>query len=125
MKEKLITEKVIGCAYTVYNKMGSGFLESVYEKCLKIELLKLGLKVETQKPIEVRYEGKIVGEFVSDILVEGNIIVELKAIHQLNKIHEAQLVNYLTATGLDIGLLINFSDECVQVKRKVRVLNKK
>lgn len=125
MKEKLITEKIIGCAYTVYNKMGSGFLESVYEKCLKIELLKLGLKVETQKPIEVRYEGKIVGEFVSNILVDGNIIVELKAIHQLNKIHEAQLVNYLTATGLDIGLLINFSDECVQVKRKVRVLNKK
>jgi len=125
MKDKLITEKIIGCAYTVYNKMGSGFLESVYEKCLKIELLKLGLKVETQKPIEVRYEGKIVGEFVSDILVEGNIIVELKAIHQLNKIHEAQLVNYLTATGLDIGLLINFSDEFVQVKRKVRVLNKK
>ena len=124
MEDQLVTEKIIGCAYTVYNKMGSGFLESVYENCLKIELLKLGLKVETQKPLQVRYEGKIVGDFMADILVEDKIIIELKAIHQLNKIHEAQLVNYLTATGLDLGLLINFSDERVQVKRKVRVLNK-
>ena len=123
-ENKELTEKIIGCAYRVYNKMGSGFLESVYEKCMMIELLKSGLNAENQKQIQIEYDGKIVGDFAADIFVENKIIVELKAIRELTKIHEAQLVNYLTATGLDLGLLINFSDERVQVKRKVRILKK-
>jgi GxxExxY protein len=122
MIQKEITERIIGCAYNVYNSMGSGFLESVYERCLLIELKKCGLKTESQKPIKVKYNGEIVGDFIADLLVEDKIIVELKAIRELNKTHETQLVNYLTATGLDLGLLINFSDERVQIKRKVRIL---
>ena len=125
MIQKEITEKIIGCAYKVYNNLGSGFLESVYEKCLLIELKKHGLKAENQKTIKVKYDNEIVGDFIADLLVEDKIIIELKAIRELNKIHEAQLVNYLTATGLDIGLLINFADERVQIKRKVRKLKQK
>ena len=125
MIQKEITEKIIGCAYKVYNNLGSGFLESVYEKCLLIELKKHGLKAEHQKTIKVNYDNEIVGDFIADLLFEDKIIIELKAIRELNKIHEAQLVNYLTATGLDLGLLINFADERVQIKRKVRKLKQK
>jgi len=119
-----ITEKIIGCAYRVYNTMGFGFLESVYEKCLLIELRKAGLNVESQKPITVRYEEEVVGEFVADLLVEDVIIVELKSVRVLAKVHEAQLVNYLVATGKDVGLLVNFGEQKVEVKRKVRNLDK-
>ena len=122
MEKEEITEKIIGCAFIVYNKMGSGFLESVYERCLLIELKKSGLCAKSQQTINVRYDNQIVGEFTADIIVENSIIVELKAVSQLTKIHETQLVNYLVSTGLDIGLLINFGAENVQVKRKVRVL---
>ena len=117
-----ILEKIIGCAYRVYNKMGFGFLESVYEKCLVIELAKAGLKAETQQPITVRYDGEIVGDFVADILVESDIIVELKSGRQISKAHEAQLVNYLVATGKPVGLLLNFGEQKVDVKRKVKDL---
>lgn len=119
---KEITEKIIKCCYNVYNKMGFGFLESVYEKCLLIELEKAGLKFESQKPINVFYDGKPVGQFVADIVVEDVIIVELKSIQQLAKVHEAQLVNYLVATDKPVGLLINFGEEKVQVKRKKKDL---
>ena len=119
---KEITEKIIKCCYNVYNKMGFGFLESVYEKCLLIELSKAGLKFENQKPINVFYDGKPVGQFVADILVEDVIIVELKSVQQLAKVHEAQLVNYLVATDKPVGLLINFGEEKVQVKRKIKSL---
>ena len=125
MEYQELTNKIIGSAYTVYNQMGFGFLESVYEKCLLIELKKHGLKAENQKTIKVKYDNEIVGDFIADLLVEDKIIIELKAIRELNKIHEAQLVNYLTATGLDLGLLINFADERVQIKRKVRKLKQK
>ncbi len=120
-----LTEKIIGCAYTVYNKMGFGFLESVYEKCMMIELQKIGLNAEAQKPVIVYYEDQIVGEFITDILVEDKIIVELKSVSKLTIAHEIQLVNYLTATKKDVGLLINFGEKKVEVKRKVRVLNQK
>ncbi len=120
-----LTEKIIGCAYTVYNKMGFGFLESVYEKCMMIELQKIGLNAEAQKPVIVYYEDQIVGEFITDILVEDKIIVELKSVSKLTIAHEIQLVNYLTATKKDVGLLINFGEKKVDVKRKVRVLNQK
>ena len=102
--------------------MGSGYLESVYERCMLIELKKAGLYAKSQHPIKVLYENQIVGEFIADLIVEESIIVELKAISQLTKIHEAQLVNYLVSTGKNVGLLINFGPEKVQIKRKIRLL---
>ena len=117
------TEQIIGSAYTVHNTMGYGFLESVYEKCLLIELRKAGLKCESQKPIVVYYEDEVVGNFIADILVEDTIILELKSVKSIAKAHEVQLVNYLVATGKEVGLLINFGAERVEVKRKVRVLS--
>ncbi len=123
LKYANLTDKIIGTSYKVYNKLGSGFLESVYENCLMIELKKLGLKAEKQKSIQVFYDEQEVGFFIADIIVENKVIIELKAIKELAKVHEVQLVNYLTATGIDVGLLINFSCKEVQVKRKVRVLS--
>jgi GxxExxY protein len=122
MKYKALTEKIIGCAYRVYNTMGFGFLESVYEKCMLIELGKAGLKAQAQQPITVFYEGEIVGQFIADIIVDDLVIVELKSVRQLAIAHEVQLVNYLTATHMDVGLLINFGENKVEVKRKVRQL---
>lgn len=124
MEYEEITEKIIGAAFTIYNRMGSGYLESVYERCMLIELEKTGLRTESQKSIRVYYDGQIVGNFLADLLVENCIIVELKVVNQLSKIHEAQLVNYLVSTEKDIGLLINFGGEKVQIKRKLRVLEK-
>lgn len=122
MEYKEVTETIIGCAYRVYNTMGFGFLESVYEKCLLIELKKAGLQAKAQDHITVRYEGEVVGEFVADIVVENSVILELKSAKRIARAHEVQLVNYLVATGMDVGLLLNFSDPKVEVKRKVRIL---
>ena len=119
MEDEELTKKVIGCAFKVHNSLGSGFLEKVYENALRIELSRAGLRVEQQIPIQVYYQGEVIGDFVSDLLVEKRLVVELKAIEKLTKLHEAQLVNYLTATGLDIGLLINFG-KSVQIKRKYK-----
>jgi GxxExxY protein len=105
-----VTEKVIGCAYRVYNKMGFGFLESVYEKCMLIELHKANLDAESQKPITVYYCGQIVGEFVADIIVNDTVILELKSVRRIIRAHEVQLVNYLVATGKPVGLIINFGE---------------
>jgi len=117
-----ITERIIGCAYTVYNKLGFGFLESVYEKCMLIELAKASLEARAQMPITVFYEGHTVGEFVADLFVENKVIVELKSVRRVVKAHEVQLVNYLTATNTDVGLLLNFAERKVEVKRKRRTL---
>lgn len=122
MDHKELTEKIIGCAYRVYNKMGHGFLESVYEKCLMIKLKKVGLQAESQKSITVEYEGESVGEFFADIVVEESVILELKSVKQIVRAHEIQLVNYLVATGLEVGLILNFAEKKVEVKRKVRSL---
>jgi GxxExxY protein len=120
MEYEGLTGVLIGCAYKVFNTLGYGFLESVYEKCLLIEFEKAGIQAQAQKDILVQYEGHIVGEFKADILVEDTIIIELKSVKQLTKAHEVQLVNYLCATGKDWGLLINFGEKGVEVKRKVR-----
>jgi len=120
MKIDELTQKIIGCAFSVYNKMGFGYLESVYEKCLAIEFEKENINAEFQKPIKVYYEDINVGDFIADIFVENAIIVELKSVTRLNKIHEAQLVNYLVATNIDNGLLINFGEQKVEVKRKFK-----
>ena len=124
MEHRHITEKIIKCAYKVYNTLGFGYLESVYEKSIIIELNKNGLLTERQKPIKVKYENEIVGDFFADILVDNKIIIELKSITKLAKTHEVQLVNYLTATGINVGLLINFGESKVEVKRKIRELIK-
>jgi len=117
-----LTEKIIGAAYTVHNRMGYGFLESVYEKCLLIELAEAGLFCQAQAPLAVHYNDAVVGNFVADIVVEETVIVELKSVTKLVTAHEVQLVNYLTATGLPIGLLLNFGESRVEVKRKVKDL---
>ncbi len=123
MKYEELTEKIIGCAYKVYNQMGFGFLESVYEKCLLIELRKAGLSAESQIPIKVFYDGESVGEFAADILVEGVVILELKSVRRVIQAHEVQLVNYLTATNKEVGLILNFGPEKAEIKRKIRLLD--
>jgi GxxExxY protein len=124
MEYQELTEKIIGCAYVVYNKMGFGFLESVYEKCLLIELRRAGLDAESQKPIAVYYDKENVGQFLADIVVNDTIVLELKSVRKIVEAHEVQLVNYLVATGKQVGLLINFGERKVEVKRKVRELGK-
>ena len=118
MKHKAITDQIIGAFYHVYNTLGYGFLEKVYERAMVIELTKHGLHVETQYPIQVFYENHIVGEFFADLLVEDKVIVELKAVRTLATEHEAQLLNYLNATDYEVGLLLNFGPKA-QVKRKI------
>jgi GxxExxY protein len=114
---KTITEKIIGCAYTIGNSLGCGFLEKVYENALMIELTKAGLSVEQQHPITVTYDGHSIGEYVADIVVEGRVIIEVKAVRSIEDIHIAQCLNYLKATGLKVCLLINFGKTRVEVKR--------
>ena len=122
LEHEELTERIIGCAYAVYNKLGHGFLESVYNNSMMVELQRAGLKAVSQAPIDVFYEGVLVGQFLADILVENTVIVELKAVRALVATHEVQLVNHLTATGISIGLLINFGEKSVEVRRKVRTL---
>ena len=123
MEHKELTEKIIGCAYQVYNRMGFGFLESVYEKCMLIELRKEGLSAESQKPITVYYDKVTVGEFIADIVVNATVILELKSVRRIIEAHEVQLVNYLVATGKEVGLILNFGERKVEVKRKVKDLS--
>ena len=114
-----LTEKIIKAAYKVHNVLGKGFLEKVYQNAMFIELIDMGLSVDMEMPLEVFYKGHKVGSFYADLIVEDEIIVELKAVENLAKVHEVQLVNYLNATKNDTGLLINFGDK-VEVKRKFR-----
>jgi len=118
VKHEELTGQIITSAYTVHNALGFGFLENVYQNALIIELDKAGLKAEKEKPVKVLYEGKIVGDYIADIIVENKVIVELKSVKDLHPAHEVQLVNYLKATGIEVGLLINFGDS-IKVKRKI------
>ena len=118
MKHEDMTKQIIGGFYAVYNALGYGFLEKVYENALAIELRQLGLHVDCQRPINVYYRGLVVGEYFADMLVDDRVIVELKAVHTLGREHEAQLLNYLNATRYEVGLLLNFGPT-PQVKRKV------
>ena len=118
MKHQEITSKIIKCVYTVHKNLGFGFLENVYQNALMIELANADLNAEKEKKIQVLYNGQIVGDYIADIVVENKIICELKSTKEINPAHEAQLVNYLKATGLEVGLLINFGEQ-VKVKRKV------
>jgi GxxExxY protein len=112
-----LTERIIGCAYQVGNDLGKGFLEKVYENALVIELEKDHLKIKRQHPITIRYQNKVVGEYVADLLVEDKVLVELKAVEKLNPVHSAQCLNYLKATGLAVCLLMNFGEPKVKVRR--------
>ncbi len=116
---------IIGCAMKVHRVLGPGFLESIYQKALTCELRKNGIEVDCERKIPVHYEGIVVGEFCADMVVEELVIVENKAVQTLIAAHEAQLVNYLTATGTDIGLLLNFGSKSLEFKRKARVYRPK
>src|SRR5947199_10033961 len=107
-KHKDITDKIIGVFYEVYNELGHGFLESVYERSLEIALNSLGLKVCRQIQIPVWFRGKPVGDFTADMLIENCVLLELKAARSLDSSHQAQLLNYLRATEIEVGLLLNF-----------------
>jgi GxxExxY protein len=125
MEERELTEKIIGCAMKVHSVLGPGFLESVYAKALAHELRKAGLKVECEKQIIVTYDGVVVGEFSADKLVEEKVLVEEKAVQAIVSAHEVQLVNYLAATGIEIGLLLNFGAQSLEYKRKTRTYRQK
>ncbi len=120
MEHEEITHKIIGCAYQVFKKLGFGFLESIYQKAMVIELTKENLKTASEKPLKVYYDNKVIGDFSIDLFIENEIIVELKSVKNITKEHEVQLVNYLTGLKKDIGLLINFGLSGVEVKRKYR-----
>ena len=117
-KHEEITGQIINASHAVHNKLGYGFLEKVYHNSLIIELRKKGLLAESEKRIEVRYDNQIVGEYFADIVVENKVVIEVKSADQHNPVFESQLLNYLKATGLEVGLIINFSSS-VQVKRMV------
>ncbi len=120
-KEYDLCGRVIGAAMKVHAALGRGFVESVYQNALIWELRKCGVNAEAERPISVYYDGQLVGAFTADLFVNGSLIVELKSIQALAKAHEVQLVNYLVATGVNEGLLLNFGAERLQFKKKFRV----
>jgi len=117
-KHSDITQLIINAYYNVYNNLGCAFLEKVYENSMLIELKKLGLYCERQKPIEVYYDEQKVGQYFADIIVNDSVIIEIKAAEGLIEEHECQLINYLKATEIEVGILLNFGKE-TQFKRKV------
>ena len=119
VKDKTISERVIHCAYKVANGLGSGFLESVYENALCIELSRRGIEYRRQASVEVIYRQQMVGHFIADLIVENKLLVELKAVSAFNQQHSAQVMNYLRATELQVGLLINFGPSKIGIKRIV------
>lgn len=118
MLHKEITSEIIGAFYEVYNQLGYGFLESVYEKSLAIELQRRGLAAVRQSKITVYYKTHVVGEFFADLIVNNNVIVELKAVETVHPQHEAQILNYLKASHIEVGLLLNFGKQA-QILRKI------
>ncbi len=106
--ERELSHAVLGCAFAVHNELGSGFLERVYQNALAHELRKRGLHAEVQRPIAVYYDGVLVGEYYADIVVEGKMVLELKACERITPVHEAQLLHYLKATGFTLGYILNF-----------------
>jgi GxxExxY protein len=115
-----LTEKVIGCAIKLHRVLGPGFLENIYHQALAYELGKAGIPYVNEARMQVKYEGIILGDYIADFLIEKRVVVEIKAVETVLKAHEIQLVNYLSAIRFDIGLIINFGSQKVQVKRKFR-----
>ena len=118
IKHNELTEKIIGTFYRVYNKLGYGFLEKVYENALMIEFRSERIQAMAQSPIRVEYNGQTIGEYFADVMIENKVIVEIKAAKSLTLEHEAQLLNYLKATDIEVGLLLNFGPK-PQIKRKL------
>ena len=117
MKHEEITKKIIGCAFEVSNELGAGFLESVYEKALLFALRQNGLSAIAQHPIQVMFRGESVGNFYADLFVEQKVIVELKAVKAIAPEHQAQIINYLKATNIEVGLLLNFGNPRLEYQR--------
>lgn len=115
-----LSRTIIGAAYEVHNELGRGFLEKVYENALAQELRAQGLDVEAQAPIPVEYKGESIGLYYADLFVDGKIIVEVKTVETLSVVHESQLLHYLKATGVQLGLLLNFATDRVQIRRRAR-----
>ena len=120
LKHSEITSAIIGCAFPVINELGAGFLESVYERAMLVALAEKGISATCQQPVKVMFRNECVGDFYADILVENKVIVELKAVKSLTPVHQAQVINYLKATGIEVGLLINFGNPKLQYKRFTR-----
>ena len=119
-----LTQKVIGCAIAIHRVLGPGFLENIYHRAIAHEFNKAQIPYLSEAPMQVMYDGIVLGDYVADFLVDKRVVIELKAVEALTKAHEIQLVNYLTATRYDVGLLINFGGQKVQVRRKFRELNR-
>ena len=119
-----LIDSINNCAMRIRRQLPQGYLEAVYKNAMVIELRKLGLPFETEKPIKVFYDGISVGEYKADIIIDNRLILELKAVQNLCTAHEVQLVNYLTATGIDDGLLINFGGEKIDIRHKYRIYRK-
>ena len=117
LKHEDITKAIIGCAFEVINELGAGFLESVYEKALLLTLKQKGLSAITQHPIKVMFKGECVGSFYADMLVEEKVIIELKAVKAIAPEHQAQVINHLKATEIEVGLLINFGHSKLEYRR--------
>ena len=121
-----IIKTTLDGANNVRKVLGPGYLEKVYEKALAVELQSIGLEVKQQYPISIYYKDILVGDYIADMIINDKLIIELKAVHDITQAHETQLVNYLTATGIDNGLIINFgNDDKIQIKRKYRVYRAK
>lgn len=114
-----LTEKILAAAFAVHNTLGSGYLEKVYENALVVELSKNRVPVEQQRPFKVKYRNAVVGEYQADLVVDGRVIVECKVVRSLDQIHEAQLMNYLRATRIRVGLIFNFGRPKLQYRRLV------
>lgn len=124
MLHKALTERIIKAFYQVYNGLGYGFLEKVYENALVHELRKQGLKVEQQRPISVHYDGEIVGNYFADLVIDNKVLLELKSAETINAAYVAQLLNYLKATNIEVGLLLNFGPKPV-FKRRILTNDRK
>ena len=118
LKHEELSKKIIGAAYNVHKELGHGFLEKVYKNALAIELEESSLNCVLESPLKVSYRGRTVGDYFADIIVNDKIVVEVKAVNKLESVHEIQLVNYLKATGINVGLLINFG-QSVEIKRRI------
>jgi GxxExxY protein len=119
LTEEELTYRIRGCVFEVFRELGAGYLEKVYENALLLELRLAGIRAESQIPLRVCYKGQEVGQFIADLVVEGRVLIELKATAALTREHDAQILNYLKATGLKVGLLVNFTNPKAQIKRFV------
>jgi len=117
LQHEQLTQKIIGCAFEVINELGAGFLESVYENAMLIALKEKGIHAQNQVPVRVMYRQQCVGNFCVDVFVEEKVLIELKAVKSITPEHKAQIINYLNATGIEVGLLINFGNPKLEYRR--------